>query len=262
MKKEGISALLVFLFGAILFASNAYSQAGETSIDIDIVKESYSSGEEVEYSIILYSNEKVPVNDFVDVRIYDAKGMVTITEKIAANKLSRFHIDGNYPSGYWTIEASYGEREVSRLFIVKANEGVRFSVEGNTLIIENTGNIPYNREIHIAIGNKLVTYNPEIGIGEKKEIKLVAPEGIYVIEVTDGNSVFKRENVALTGEVIGFLDESETKTAPFFRVFDPSEKSQNYSSQKYTLAMTFVIMVFAIFVAVNVIRRVKRRQGS
>jgi len=249
---------VLFLILAIFLSTITIAQ--EYNLDIQTDKNSYTPGENVRYNTLLYDSKNQPINEKIDVLIYDAKNTVSFKNSVQSNKFSEFYIEKNYPSGYWTIQTEYNGEKVTRLFLIQSNENAEFSIEEKNLIIKNMGNSRYTREVHIAIGDNIVTYYPDLQVGETKSIKLVAPEGVYIVEVTDGNQEFRKEGVALTGEIIGFLDEESIKSIPFFKIFDPAQGFVNYGGGKYSIAIIFIIAVFGIFIALTVIRRVKRKR--
>ncbi len=53
------------------------------------------------------------------------------------------------------------------------------------MIVTNVGNVPYRKSIQISIGNNQETIFVPLEFGQKKELKLTAPDGSYDIKVND-----------------------------------------------------------------------------
>jgi len=124
-----------------------------------------------------------------------------------SNKLESFDLGKDAIAGYWYVKANYSGLEAKTLFLIESNELVKFELVGDNLIITNTGNTRYTKEVQILIGDTLGVRSVDLGVGEKLSFRLIAPDGNYNVRVSDGQTVLTRSNVYLTGEVIGFLDE-------------------------------------------------------
>ncbi|MFH1711354.1 MAG: hypothetical protein ABH840_03515, partial [Nanoarchaeota archaeon] len=98
------------------------------------------------------------------------------------------------------------------------------------------------KTLQIVIGDTIGTKTIEdLQVGESLTFKLIAPDGQYNIKITDGKTTISRERVALTGEVIGVLDE---------RLSNPSPGITGGIGQKSVFQSTFIyIFLVAVFVA-------------
>ena len=161
--------------------------AEELSMDIIIDKQVYSAGENVSFKVILLQNNN-PISNPITVKFSDVTDKKVITKEVTPNINQEFIIEKAYLSGYWKIEASYNNQTVKRFFTIGEREEAEFIIEGEKLIITNTGNVPYTKTLQILIGEKVISQKQFIDIGESKEIRLVAPEGDYNVQVSDGKT--------------------------------------------------------------------------
>lgn len=196
MKKEIL--FLVFSAICLILVSSVYAEKLE--IKINSVKEG-----NVNFQIVLYDDNLKIIKSSIDYVIQDyytdekGRGILNSGEETS------FKLPSNPRQGPWKISASFKDVKAEQLFNVGDLERAEIKLEGDTLIIENTGNIAYDKNILIYIGEEHQTARVFLDIGQTKKIRLTAPEGKYTIKVSDGteenNLVF--QEVSLTGNVIG-----------------------------------------------------------
>jgi len=249
--------LILSLFFIFSFIFQIWGE--ELRADIKIDKQVYSVGEKVKFQVLLLKGEE-KISREIEVYFYDNSKKKIVKKKIISNKEEEFEIKKEYPAGYWKIEAVIGQRNVTKLFIVKEKEEVKFFIENDVLIIENTGNVPYRREVQIKIGEKIITQKQNIPVGGKKRIKLIAPEGIYDIEVCDEKNIYKKEKVHLrgTGRVIGALEESFRKGSTLGGARGP-EASLEIFSPRYFLPLVFLVSVFGVTILLLLEKRLRKK---
>lgn len=251
--KKSLTLALSFIFLVTLIS---FCQA--YSIDINTDKESYSVGENIIYEVILLQDNK-PIQQEVNITFSDILSKKTITTTIPANIKQELLIEENFTSGFWKIQANYENFSVEgRGFTIKENQGVKFEIIGEKLLITNTGNVPYQKQIQIVIDKTISTKYLNLKVGETKELRLAAPSGKYNIKVTDGETTLTRQNIQLTGtgNVIGALDEDLTKQSPFTSL-NPDEDTAGFFSSNISLALVFIAAVFGLGILILVQKRVK-----
>lgn len=188
---------LVFLVGSVL--------AEKLEIKIIDGKDNYVPGEDIKFKITVYDDSLNKLNVKVNYEIQNYYKDVVKTEEINSDSEVIFQIPENAIRGYWGVIASYNGVVEEELFNVAELEKAEIKLEGDNLIITNTGNVPYEKPIQIAIGNNKETALVPLNVGQIKKIRLTAPPGQYDISVSDGteenNLEFK--GVSLTGNVVG-----------------------------------------------------------
>lgn len=251
-----------FILFSILLVS--FVSAQEYSLDIRTDKSEYSQGEQVKYTVLLLK-ENVPLNKPIEISITDAFSSQTIKKSVKTNSENVLVIENNFSSGYWKIEASYENKKVTRIFSVTENEEVLFQILEDTLVIKNNGNVPYTKTIQILIGNEIITETQNIPVGGKKEIKLIAPDGTYNIEVSDGEQRINQKEVQLTGNAIGLFDKDLVNKVPIFgsgaREVQEGSKSiqQLFSSARIVPAAVFIFGVFVLGILSFIERKARKK---
>ncbi len=256
MKKRLIAVCI------ILLALLSLVMAQENKIEISTTKESFSAGESLTFKVSLYDAQNNPIDANVVVIIEDAEKRTRIERTIQSNKLIDINLGEKAKHGYWTITARYEDAEVTEFFTIEMNEEVRFEIQGDKLIVKNIGNARYTKTIQIIIGETLGTKKIDLEVGEETSFRLIAPDGTYNIKVTDGKTTITRSSVALTGNVIGILDEKlTTGGSPVTGGLRPKEGDESFYStirnQKFVYVFLLVVVGTAVLLAIE--RRYKKR---
>ena len=254
---------IVLFASLILIISVIFVSAQNLEIKID--KTIYQQGDKIKYTIQLYDDSNNPIPGNVDVEFKDATGFNTIKRTVPANEEQEINLGNQALFGYWKIIAKFNNKEVTRLFTIESNEQVSFELNGNELIITNTGNIPYSKTIQIAIGDIIETKKIELNIGESTNLKLVAPDGTYNIQVSDGKTTISRQNVQLTGNAVAIVNPNEAGSVPITGVNRPLDDSTKETSagdifNKSKLALVFVFAFLVLFILV-VVQRFNERKN-
>jgi len=246
----------------VLISFSFLASAEEYALDINIEKSIYSSGEEVKYKVILLK-DGVPFKDTLKVFISDVSSKNNFDFDVGSNEENSFPIESGFASGYWKIETSYNDKNVKRFFTIGERQEAEFSIEGDTLIIRNSGNVPYTKTVQILIGEKVISQKQYIEIGDYKEIKLIAPEGSYNIQITDGVKTISRQDIFLsgTGNVIGALDEDLLDSQA---TLGGARESTDgiISSKNFSVAFLFIGAVFGLFILLLVERVMQKRRAK
>ena len=174
MKKVGIIIAFAMIFLSLTFVSASYS------IDISGLKQSYSIGEEISYTVLLLQDGKI-IDKNVDAIFSDDFGRREIKKTVLSNVKNTLLVDENFSSLGWHVKATYEGKEVVLSFVIQENSKVEFSIDGNKFIIKNKGNVVYSKDVKVRIGNEENVYTQNIPVGGEKVWILVAPEGTYNI---------------------------------------------------------------------------------
>lgn len=259
MKKESFAVsfvlIIIILLSAIVLAQN--------KIEISNIKEKYSPNENITLRISLYNSNNVPINDQVIVSLTDPQKIRTPEKTVQSNELAEINIGENPSSGTWTINASYKDKntgeQISKiaLFFVDLNELAKFELQEDKLTITNIGNTRYAKTVNIIIGDSVGTRQVDLFVGESISFKLIAPQGEYNIKITDGTTTISREKVALTGEVVGFLEEGSDNLGSSI-TGTIGKKSILNSSFVYI----FVLTIFAAGILLAVERHYRKKLGK
>ena len=229
---------LASLFMLVLLLNLVYAQ----KLDIK-VKNNYIPGEEVNFRIVLYNENNQIVEGKIDYFVQNYYADIVKEGVTKSGDEISFLLDKNAVQGPWKITALYEDIEVNRLFNVGELSKAEISLDGDTLVVSNVGNVPYEKKILIYIGNSDQTASVYLDVGQTKRIKLTAPDGDYDVRVIEGNdeNTLEFKGVSLTGNVVSL----ESVTGGSFW-------------QKYPLVFLFLIVLVFVFVVVLGLRLYKK----
>jgi hypothetical protein len=253
MRKESLIIILALLISMPL----AFAQS---KIDVIPVKDQYSPGENITLRISLYDSQNNPINDNVGISLSDSEKKNIIYRNVSSNQIAEINIGDSALSGTWTVSAAYRDSagEVSKatsFFFVGLNELAKFTLNGDNLTITNMGNSRYVRKISIIIGESIGTKDVDLDVGEKISFRLIAPDGLYNVKITDGKTTLSQDKVSLTGDVVGVLDE---RLAGSSGITSGTQSSLFKSSFVYI----FLIMIVGAGILVAIERRYKKKLGK
>lgn len=200
--KKGI----ILIFGVLLtlgFLSMVYAE----KLDIE-VKDSYIPGDEVKFKVVIYDDNNNKIQGKINYAIQDYYTELIVGGSADSGQEIVYKLPTDAYQGPWKIIADYKTINVNRLFNVDDLEKAEITLEGDTLILRNIGNTPYDKKILIYIGQHDQTAQVYLEIGQEKRIRLTAPDDTYDIRVVEGvdeekENIFEFKNVPLTGNVIG-----------------------------------------------------------
>lgn len=266
MRKKSFLIIAIPLL-AIVLSSFVFAQT--LKMDVTPIKESFKAGENITLKVSVLDFNNNLLNGEVKIILEDAGKRVMIEKTIPSNKLTDIRLNDDSPPGYWKILASYKDSEGKKneavgLFMVEENEMAKFELNNDVLTITNTGNTRYIKSIQILIGNSVGTKNVELNIGEKVNFRLIAPQGTYNIRITDGVVFLTKNDVELTGNAIGILDERVTNKNPITGGIGPTDKetpslSPPGDSKAAWPIYVFLITVFAATILLVIERYYKKK---
>ncbi|MFH1327215.1 MAG: hypothetical protein ABIH59_03760 [archaeon] len=253
--------ILIFCLGILvllpLIAAN--------SIDIEFPNgQEFEAGEPITFKATLYDNSKNPLDAQIQITIEDSEKRIT-RSSASSKEVASVTLREDTSSGQGIIRAKYQETEAIAFFEIGRKELVRFELEEGKLIVTNIGNTPYSKTIKITIGETTGTQTPNLEIGESASYRLIAPEGIYNIRVTDGKTSLIRGGIQLTGtgNVVGAIDDSSSKRTGITGGVSPEEGDIALLSyiKNNKFIYVFVGVIFAAVILIAIERNYKRRVG-
>ena len=244
LEKRGMLIILNICLILLLFGVNLI-YAEEIGIEID---NNYATNGEVNFIITLYDDNNQKIDGEIDYFIKNYYKELVYNGKTKSGERINFKLPENAYQGPWEISAVYNNLEKREIFNVGELKKVDVKIDGDNLIIKNTGNIPYDNNIVIFIGESHQTARMHLEVGETKTIHLTAPNGKYTVRVSlDGVNENDRvfNEVSLTGNVIGIE-----------RVLEG-----NFFERYPLLSLFFIVILFLsifIFLSKNK-KRIKKR---
>jgi len=254
----------LILLGAILLILPCIL-AQDYKLGIDI-QESFQAGQPITFKVNIFDAQNNIVNGEVKIEIEDAEKSILIEKTVNSGELTSITLE-NPRAGYWSISAVYQDSVIKEFFTIETNEEVEFDIQGDLLIIRNIGNNRYTKTIDVIIGDSLGTKNVDLDVGEETSFRLVAPEGTYVVKVSDGKTTFSRANIALTGtgNVIGIMDKDVAENkGSVTGITKPGEDAMGdetfYGSMRNkTFVWVFILVVVGAAILLAIERGYKRR---
>lgn len=266
MKKSAIIILaiiiLLIILGVIFYRQfSGFAVYAPNKIKISSVNDNIKPGENVSFSVDVFDENNIPIKTLVSIVIEDANKKTRIEKTISSGEQTNIELDKNANFGYWKIIASYKDSsnqiaQDNYLFNVEMQENVKFEMNNDVLTIENTGNSVYEKSVQIVIGNTIGTKNVRLDAGEKTDIRLTAPDGVYDIKISDGKNTLTKNSVQLTGKVIGVLDENVLASPPLTGL-NP-EKDDSFSVESFMKKQKFIYFFLAFVVGAAILLAIER----
>ena len=221
----------------------------------------------VTFKATIYDDSSNPVDGEIIVTVEDAERNVIIEKTASSREVSSIDLGERAASGQGVIKATYNGKDYFEFFEIGRKELARFELDGGELRVTNIGNTQYSKVIKITIGETTGIKEPELEIGESISYRLVAPEGVYNLKVTDGETSLIRSDVQLsgTGQVIGAIDNSAAGRSPFTGGISPDESSEvailSYIKNN-TFVYVFIIVIFGAMILIAIERQYRKRAGK
>ena len=256
---------LMILFLGIFLISFV---AAQYKIEVNPTQEAFEAGESITLRVSLLDENNNPVYDSVAVTIEDALKN-KIEQTVNSNELASIDLGETAAFGQGIITAKYQDDTSTAVFFVNAHENIDFELNGDNLIITNTGNTRYVKPFQIIIGDYVgETQEFDLDIGGSKSFTLVAPKGTYNLKViVDGKVLYSKTDVPLegkgfTGEAIGAIDDSTSQRSGLTGGISPDEESHEailgYLKDS-KLTYVFVIVVFGTAILLAIERRYRKK---
>lgn len=248
----------IILFMGLILLFSFVSAQGE-KIGISALQETYQPGQNLTILVSLTDAGNNPLNAEIQLVFENVARTKRIERTIQSNKLETINLGQNIPALSWTVTAAYGAAEDKAFFTIDSSELAKFEIQGDKLIITNIGNIPYTKDVQILIGDTVGVKETGLDVGEQLTFRLIAPDGIYNIRITDGKTTLSKSDVALTGNAIGVLDERLGANIPITGNPPASDTDSPFSFSRNNLfAYIFVLVLIGAAVLLAIERRYSR----
>ena len=230
------------------------------SINIEFpLGDNFKAGENITLKISIFDEQNNPVDGNIELTLVDAEKRKKIEKTIPSKKIVEIDLGEGAIHGFWTVTANYQDVETSELFTVEIEELAKFEIHDNLLTITNIGNTRYTKTVQIVIGNTVGIKEPKLDVGESISLRLIAPEGNYNVKVTDGRTSIQRSNIALTGNVVGILDERIIGGNTLTGGIKPEDDfSLNYLKNN-KFVYVFILVIFGAMILLTIERNYRKK---
>ena len=173
-----------------------------TSLEIVFENQEIEPGTNLNVKAVLHdqTGEKIQSLSFISIK----NGNNKILDQVEVNtdEFHEFPVAYNEPPASWKIVAVSNKITSEANLAILKKEAIKVEIINTTLIITNTGNVPYNKTALINIGNESVNIDLYLKVGESQKYAITAPDGSYNVKVTTGEESAEVEQIALTGRAI------------------------------------------------------------
>jgi hypothetical protein len=175
-------------------------------LDLALNSPNLQPGSDLVYIVILKDQANEDISEDTSIVITDPNNRIIEKKLIKAGDTQIYSLPQNATSGLWKIEAKSGDLKGERSWSIDEVERVSYELVNDTLIIVNTGNVPFKKPVEVSINGVNEIKDIDLSLGEKKSFKLLAPSGTYSIAVSDGKDAVQLGSTFLTGKSIDIKD--------------------------------------------------------
>jgi len=256
--KNNIIVIMCMLFLISSVIAQGYK------IEISTAKDIFEAGEKITIKLSLFDENNKPISDNVNVILENAEKTKIIERQIPSNQFVEIDLGEGTTHGYWSIKAVYNDAEATGIFSIEASELAKFEIQKDKLIITNIGNTEYTKTVQIRIGDTIGIKTPKLTIGESISYRLIAPEGVYNIKITDGRTNLERSDVTLTGtgKAIGAIDERVSQRSGITGITSPNEKQDEELFSYFrnsSFVYVFVLVIFGAMILLAIERNYRKK---
>ncbi len=187
-----------------------------TNLEIILDNSEVNPGESIKVKAILHdqTGEKIDATAFITVK--DSENRIVYQTETATGEFIEYTVPEKELPAEWSIFAISEKLSAESSFKIKPLEKIKVEIANNTIILTNTGNVPYTKPVTVKINSSFLEINTSLEVGETKRYLLTAPDGNYHVEVivpSDKNGTENWEeivsgSVMLTGDAIGVKEAS------------------------------------------------------
>ena len=175
-------------------------------IDLEFSLLTIKPGDDLAYTIRLYDQAGEDFKGDASVIVYKPDKSVFQKKLVKAGEPNTIKTTYNSTPDYWKIEAKAYDLTKEKGFYIEKAESASFDLVNRSLIVTNTGNVPYNRLIEVSIGEINELKEIKLELGQTKQYKLSAPKGEYEVSIKDGSKAEALGMASLTGGAISVGD--------------------------------------------------------
>lgn len=175
--------------------------------EIAINEQKINPEDEFVYTVLLYDQSGDDVATNVEISIYKPNGELFVNKLVNSGEANGMPIESSFMPGTWTVQSEISDMQSNRTFYVEELERVDFKLINGTLVVVNTGNVPYNKPVEVFIGGATEVEEVSVGVGETRRYVLSAPDGEYDVGVRTSGEEQMLGTSFLTGRAIGVESE-------------------------------------------------------
>jgi len=178
------------------------------NLEILIENPEVEPGTPLKAKIILHDQTGINIAAQTKITIKNSENKLKEKIEIATEESFEFPTSYKEEPEEYTITAESEGIQNQANFNIKEKSEIQAQIIDRTLIITNTGNVPYcDKNVLVKIGNQSLNLDPCLKVDEEEKYTLTAPDGNYDVEIITEEGSYKK-SAALTGNVIDITGAS------------------------------------------------------
>lgn len=201
---------------------------------LELVVDKYDvvPGSSIKLIPVIYDQADDKISGSIKISVFDSNEEEILSRFMRGDEEIEIQVAENDSSGKWEISGESLGLESKKNFYVSELKKARFEIrDGGVIEITNLGNVPYDKEIKVMIGDSLENFTKIVPVNSVEQVSLSAPDGDYTIVVMD-DSEQVTGTAYLTGNAIGINDVGNA-----LALFN-----------RYPIVWFFLILVMGLFV--------------
>ncbi|HKZ34124.1 MAG TPA: hypothetical protein VJ142_02730 [Candidatus Nanoarchaeia archaeon] len=188
---------------------NIYINQVPTSLEIVFETNEIEPGTSVNVKAVLYDQTGVKIDSTTFLTIKNNKSKILEQIEIPTEEFLEFPIAYNEAPLSWKVVAVSHKLTSESGFRILEKEAATIEIINKTVLITNTGNVPYNKTVLVKIGDQPLNIDVYLKVDESQRWLLTAPDGEYAVEVNADGQI-TGASVALTGSSVDVKKASAT----------------------------------------------------
>ena len=172
-----------------------------TSLEVIFENVSVEPGTNVKVKAMLYDQTGTKIDSLAFLTIKNKNDKIRDQVELSTDEFKEFPIAYNEAPAAWKVVAVSNKLTSEAIFEILEKENVSIEFINKTVLITNTGNVPYNKTVLIKIGNQTKDIDVYLKVDQSQRWVLTAPEGEYAVQVVNDGKI-TGASIALTGETV------------------------------------------------------------
>ncbi len=177
-------------------------------LEVTIQEPQQDPGKNISYSVIITDQAGDRISDSVEIGLKTPEGVYLFKGTSESGALESYILGQYIPPGEYVLESRYTNLASQAIFMVNTITDIRISQQGETVVVENAGNVPFKDEITLVVESeeknhvvrKKIELKPgqTISIGLDKEL----PTGTYTVLLPQGMRLAQERNESVVGRTL------------------------------------------------------------
>lgn len=172
-----------------------------TSLEIIFENSSIEPGTNLKVKAMLYDQTGIKIDSLAFLTIKKENNKIQDQVELSTDEFREFPVEYNEAPAVWKVVAVSHKLNSEATFEILEKENVSIEFINKTVLIINTGNVPYNKTILVKIGNQTKEIDIYLKVDQSQILVLTAPDGDYAVQVVDQGKI-TGASIALTGKTV------------------------------------------------------------